>query len=89
MGRYARQGVGQDTSPDASNRQKGINKMAQTKFVVNGKEWYYYHARICDELVVDIKAKAWFLLDSGREYIGHFDKKREMLAYIERHSRNE
>ena len=59
------------------------------RLMINGRAWSYRYAAINAVLVVPLRSKVWHLWadwhdENGlREYCGHFDTKRAMIAYAE------
>lgn len=54
-----------------------------TTHTVDGINWFYYRARLCDEFEhIKTKTPKWFLFDKDRNYVGYYNTRKLMLADI-------
>ncbi len=60
----------------------GDEMQGRTMAVIDGHQWYWWQARLCDEYPDDFPKKVYWFLRDDNDHVGYFPTKRGMLAWI-------
>lgn len=78
-----------DETGSGKDKRKQGGMIVSTIARINNRNWLWYRAPLDHVLLVECKAMVWHLFEDmpgpwgGREYIGNFPRKRDMLEHID------